>query len=111
MGPAFASHLGGEVVAEGDYTIISNPVSLTGKYPNHEFSIEPLSGVNGTALLKWEGARQNNLKNIILNVPPNVLCVVSGVKQGSGKTTLIKTDFISCTAKIKGEFGGKGGIS
>ena len=32
MGP-FASHLGGEVIAEGDYDeIISNPISLTGKY-------------------------------------------------------------------------------
>ncbi len=32
MGP-LASHLGGEVVAEGDYdAIIKNPQSLTGKY-------------------------------------------------------------------------------
>jgi excinuclease ABC subunit A len=41
MGP-LASHLGGEVVAEGDYDeIISNSKSLTGKYLNHELSIDP----------------------------------------------------------------------
>src|SRR3569832_293902 len=41
MGP-LASHLGGEVIAEGNYdTIISNPESLTGKYLSGKFSIEP----------------------------------------------------------------------
>ena len=41
MGP-LASHLGGEVVAEGDYDeIISNPQSLTGKYLNGELKIDP----------------------------------------------------------------------
>ena len=41
MGP-LACHLGGEVVAEGNYDeIISNPESLTGKYLNGELKIEP----------------------------------------------------------------------
>jgi excinuclease ABC subunit A len=41
MGP-LASHLGGEVVAEGDYDeIITNAESLTGKYLNGELTIEP----------------------------------------------------------------------
>src|SRR3982750_2934404 len=41
MGP-LASHLGGEVIAEGNYdNIVSNPESLTGKYLNGKFSIEP----------------------------------------------------------------------
>src|SRR4029450_762507 len=39
MGP-LASHLGGEVVAEGDYDeIIANKKSLTGKYLNGEYKV------------------------------------------------------------------------
>jgi excinuclease ABC subunit A len=104
MGP-FASHLGGEIVAEGDYdAIISNPNSLTGKYLSGTFKIEPPKSVR-----KWntsvtvEGAKQHNLKNITVEFPLNVLCVVSGVS-GSGKTTLVKQILYPGLKKIKGEF-------
>lgn len=107
MGP-LASHLGGEVVAEGDFkTLIKNPDSLTGKYLSGTFSIVPPSTVRKwNRSIKVEGARHNNLKDISVEFPLNVLCVVSGVS-GSGKTTLIKQILFPALQKIKGEFSGE----
>ncbi|MDE3235941.1 MAG: excinuclease ABC subunit UvrA [Bacteroidota bacterium] len=104
MGP-LASHLGGNVIAQGNYDqIIANPESLTGKYLSGSLTIDPPKQARKwNRSIKVEAARQNNLKNITVEFPLNLLCVVSGVS-GSGKTTLIKQILYPALKKMKGEF-------
>jgi len=110
MGP-LASHLGGEVVAEGNYDdIINNAESLTGKYLRGDLKIpvpKKLRTANHKLIIT--GARQNNLKNIDAEFPLDVFCVVSGVS-GSGKTTLVKQILYPALRKLKGEFTEKAGF-
>jgi len=103
MGP-LASHLGGEVVAAGPYKeLIKNPASLTGKYLGGQLSIEPPKiRRKPRGKISLEGCRQNNLKNVSVEFPLNVLCVVTGVS-GSGKTTLVKQTLYPALMKHFGE--------
>ena len=110
MGP-LASHLGGEVVAAGNYDeIIADKDSLTGKYLSGKLKIEPPKHIR-----KWnrsitvEGAVENNLQNVTVQFPLHVLCAVSGVS-GSGKTTLVKQILYPAMKKLKGEPGEKPGL-
>ena len=110
MGP-LASHLGGEVIAIGDYDeLIANEKSLTGKYLSGKLTIEPPKHLRKwNRSIKIEGAKQNNLKDVSVEFPLNVLCAVSGVS-GSGKTTLVKQILYPALQKIKGEVSEKPGL-
>jgi len=110
MGP-LASHLGGEIVAAGNYdAIIKNENSLTGKYLRGDLKIEPPVHLRKPRhFITVNGAHQHNLQDITVAFPLKVLCVVSGVS-GSGKTTLVKQILFPALQKMKGEFADKVGM-
>lgn len=110
MGP-LASHLGGEVVAVGNYdAIIKNKKSLTGQYLSGALAIEPPAVRRKPGgYLRLKDCRQNNLKGIDVSFPLNLLCVVTGVS-GSGKTTLVKKILYPALQKTLGESGEKPGL-
>ncbi len=107
MGP-FAGIHGGEVVATGTLKEITKEgKSLTAKYLNGEESIPlPERRRKWSNAIAIKGAKQNNLKNIDVKFPLNVLTVVTGVS-GSGKTTLIKSILYPALLKHLGNYTGE----
>jgi len=89
MGPGAGVH-GGEVVAQGTPAeIMANPHSLTGRYLSGALSIPiPKKRRKANRFLTIEGASENNLKNVTLDLPLGVMTCITGVS-GSGKSTLV----------------------
>ena len=88
IGPGAGSH-GGEVIACGSVEdIINCPDSITGAYLSGKKRIPvPATRRTPTGFLTVKGARENNLKNIDVQIPLGVMTCITGVS-GSGKSSL-----------------------
>ncbi len=89
IGPGAGEH-GGEVVAVGTAKeIMENENSITGAYLSGKIKIPvPSKRRKPTGFITVKGARENNLKNIDVDIPLGVFTCVTGVS-GSGKSSLI----------------------
>ncbi len=99
IGPGAGSE-GGQVVAEGTaQDIMDNPDSITGAYLSHRIEIPvPEVRKEPTGFLKIKGAKQNNLKNITVDIPLGIITCVTGVS-GSGKSSLVNEILFKALAK------------
>ena len=105
IGPK-AGRLGGEVVYQGDIKgLQKHTESYTVRYLNGEEKIDiPEVRRKWNNYIEVKGARQNNLKNIDVKFPLNVMTVVTGVS-GSGKSSLVTDVFYTALERY---YKGKG---
>jgi excinuclease ABC subunit A len=90
IGP-YAGRLGGEVIFKGNIReLTGSNDGLTAKYLRGELKIEvPAIRRKWNSYIEVVGARENNLKNLQVKIPLNIITVITGVS-GSGKSSLVK---------------------
>ena len=107
IGPE-AGFLGGELVFAGNFEELKKSDTLTAQYLTGKLEIKiPEKRRKSKEFIKIKGARQNNLKNIDLDIPLESFVVISGVS-GSGKSTLMK-EVLANEIQIQLGMGGKKG--
>ena len=108
IGPEAGTH-GGNLVAQGTYNEILQSNSLTAQYLNGKLEISvPKKRRPFKNFIEIKGARENNLQNIDVTFPLDVLTVITGVS-GSGKSTLVKKILFPAMQKKLDNIGEKAG--
>lgn len=104
VGPGAGIH-GGRIVSQGKpQDILADPQSLTGRYLTGELSV----GVparrkpNPKRMLRLEGARGNNLKNVTAEIPLGLFTAVTGVSGGGKSTLLLDTLYRAVARRLNG---------
>lgn len=108
IGPEAGTN-GGEIVFEGTYDELLKAKTLTAQYLNGQMEIEvPKKRIPVKNTIEIKGARENNLKNIDVKFPLNMLTVITGVS-GSGKSSLMKEILAPALQRQLGIYGNKTG--
>jgi excinuclease ABC subunit A len=109
MGPR-AGTLGGELVFKGPLSELKKcDSSLTSDYLNGRQKIEVSNKRRlWNSYVEVIGAKENNLKNIDVKIPLNVLTVITGVS-GSGKSSIVKKILYPAIQKMLGAYGDRSG--
>jgi excinuclease ABC subunit A len=107
IGPK-AGVFGGEIVFQGKHKeLLKAKKSLTAQYLTNQLVIDvPLKRRKLNSKITLKGMRENNLKNIDLDIPLNGLVCISGVS-GSGKSTIVKQILYPALLKVLGKSSNK----